>query len=496
MINNRNGIIIIVIMFLGKLIALMRDIFMSKAYGISYVADAYNISYILTVTIFGVISSAITNSLIPALSNVNNSSDDKSKLFGFLSNVINVMSVISIIITIGTILCSRQIVIIIGGELTSDTVNLASNLVKISLISIVFLTLNSILNAILRICNYYKTPVFATLVLNIPSLLYLIFFSNNGVGGLTVALVLGYIIQCLIQIPALVKLGYKHKFFICLKDINLVHAFKSIPSMILASGILQISVMFDNRMAGNLGNGYISSLAIASKVNALVYTVFALIQVVYAQMANAYKWKNKSAVKSILINFVNKILILILPMMIVMIMLSKEIITLLFFRGEFSREAVNISSTALVFYSLGLIFYIIRDILNYAFYSMDLKKIPIKIGIYSVIINIILNIILTPLIGIGGISLATSIAAVVSVIVLRYKLSISVGNMILINKRELLKVIIGIIPIIINIIIYKSSVNSINIISLAILAIVSCIEYLFILFILKHSEIKVKRGLL
>ena len=127
---------------------------------------------------------------------------------------------------------------------------------------------------------------------------------------------------------------------------------------------------------------------------------------------------------------------------------------------------------------------------------MDLKKIPIKIGIYSVIINIILNIILTPLIGIGGISLATSIAAVVSVIVLRYKLSISVGNMILINKRELLKVIIGIIPIIINIIIYKSSVNSINIISLAILAIVSCIEYLFILFILKHSEIKVKRGLL
>ena len=65
MINNRNGIIIIVIMFLGKLIALMRDIFMSKAYGISYVADAYNISYILTVTIFGVISSAITNSLIP-----------------------------------------------------------------------------------------------------------------------------------------------------------------------------------------------------------------------------------------------------------------------------------------------------------------------------------------------------------------------------------------------------------------------------------------------
>ena len=213
-------------------------------------------------------------------------------------------------------------------------------------------------------------------------------------------------------------------------------------------------------------------------------------------MANAYKGKNKSAVKSILINFVNKILILILPMMIVMIMLSKEIITLLFFRGEFSREAVNISSTALVFYSLGLIFYIIRDILNYAFYSMDLKKIPIKIGIYSVIINIILNIILTPLIGIGGISLATSIAAVVSVIVLRYKLSISVGNMILINKRELLKVIIGIIPIIINIIIYKSSVNSINIISLAILAIVSCIEYLFILFILKHSEIKVKRGLL
>lgn len=494
MINNNSGIIIILVTFFSKIIALLRDIFMSKAYGVSYVADAYNISYILMITIFGLIGTAITNAIVPTLSKVYSKSKNKNELFGFLNNVLNIMIIISILVTVISIFLSKYIVIVIGGGLQLKTLQLATKLVRIALISLIFLTLNSILNAILRVFNYYKMPVYASFILNIPALLYLIFFNYNGVYGLTVSLVIGYLMQCIVQIPSLIKEGYRYKLIIDFKDDNIRQIFKIIPPMLLSSGVLQISIMCDNRMASTLGDGGISSLSIASKVNSLVYTIFAasLIQISYTQMSKAYRENGINEVKNTMYVCINKLLFLTVPTMIGTVMLSKEIIYILFYRGEFGQEAVSMSSIVLMTYSIGLIFYIVRDIINYCFYAIDLEKVSIRIGIFAVIINIILNIIFTPMIGIAGIGLATSMSAMLAVFVLIYKLKREIGETRLLCRNDLKKLIISNICIVINIFIYKNIAMNINIYSFSILIIICAIEYIIMLYLLNKLENSVK----
>ena len=178
MINNSrmDSYIIIMIMLLAKFFALLRDIFISKNYGITYIADAYNISYIVAITIFGFIGVAITNSLTPVLSKIYN--NEKEKINLIISNIFTTLGLSSILITIICLVFSDKIVLVLGGGLDTSTLNLAIDLVEISIFSIIFLTLNSILNAILRVNNYFKTPVLGDLVLNFPCLLYLIFHHN------------------------------------------------------------------------------------------------------------------------------------------------------------------------------------------------------------------------------------------------------------------------------------------------------------------------------
>ena len=68
---------------------------------------------------------------------------------------------------------------------------------------------------------------------------------------------------------------------------------------------------------------------------------------------------------------------------------------------------------ALFYYSIGMIAFGLRYILSRAFYALQDTKTPMINATIAVIINRVLNFILSKCLGIGGLALATSIAAIV-----------------------------------------------------------------------------------
>ena len=83
---------------------------------------------------------------------------------------------------------------------------------------------------------------------------------------------------------------------------------------------------------------------------------------------------------------------------------------------------------ALFYYSIGMIAFGLRDILSRAFYALQDTKTPMINATIAVIINIILNIVLSKYLGIGGLALATSIAAMVGTILLFITLRRKIGG--------------------------------------------------------------------
>ena len=92
---------------------------------------------------------------------------------------------------------------------------------------------------------------------------------------------------------------------------------------------------------------------------------------------------------------------------------NKEIVTIVYGRGEFTQQDILITAKVLMFYSIGLIFYGYRDVISYAFYAKQNTIVPMKNAAIAVIINIILNFILSRFMGIAGLALATSISGIV-----------------------------------------------------------------------------------
>lgn len=99
------------------------------------------------------------------------------------------------------------------------------------------------------------------------------------------------------------------------------------------------------------------------------------------------------------------------PAVVGMVLFAQPIVTILFRRGAFDADSVALTAYALSFYAIGMIGWGITDVSLRAFYAFQNTKTPTILAIVGVAVNIVLNLVLSRYIGIGGLALATSIAA-------------------------------------------------------------------------------------
>src|SRR5699024_7595983 len=108
------------------------------------------------------------------------------------------------------------------------------------------------------------------------------------------------------------------------------------------------------------------------------------------------------------------LIFIMLPSSMVFIIFSEEIVSLIFGRGEFDIQAIRLTSSALFYYSIGMIGIGFRAIFANAFYTMKNTKTPMINAAVGLGINIFLSLLLSKYLGIGGVALATSISSIIT----------------------------------------------------------------------------------
>ncbi|MGN0025702.1 MAG: murein biosynthesis integral membrane protein MurJ, partial [Clostridium sp.] len=138
------------------------------------------------------------------------------------------------------------------------------------------------------------------------------------------------------------------------------------------------------------------------------------------------KYLNKSIVT---------ICLFLVPITFGVMFLSNDIVRVIYERGKFESNAVILTSMALFGYSIQLPFAGVRDILNSSLFSMKKTKVTTINGVIGVIVNIILSITLSKFFGVLGISIATSVSAIIIALLLLNSTSKIIGTF---DVKELL----------------------------------------------------------
>lgn len=415
----KSTFIIMIVSVISRAVGFIRDMLIANGFGAGMYTDAYNIAVTIPETIFTLIGLAISTAFLPMLSKVR-AKKGKDEMYNFANNVINILFIVSLFFFIISSIFSKEIVSILASGFSDEGLTLATKLTKITLLNLLFLSINACFTSLLQVNEDFIIPSILGLFFNLPMIIYLLIFGKNDIVGLTIANVIGNFLRVIVQVPSLLNHGYKFKFFINLKDKRLHEILILILPVIIGAGSNSLNMIVDKKIASSLSVGSISALDYGQKLIIFINTIIttSISSVAYPIMANMRNSGDNRGFTEILKKSIIYLAILLIPITVGILIFSRDIVQIVYGRGQFDEYAVKLTTSALVGYGFGIFFTGMRDILNSTLFSMGKTRITTFNGLIGVICNILLNIVLSKYFGVFGIAISSVVSMIITSILL------------------------------------------------------------------------------
>lgn len=424
----KTAIQVMIITLISKFFGFARDIALSYFYGASNISDAYLISLTIPDVISSFIITGIATAFIPLYNRIR-AADGEERVTEFTNNLVNTLTAAAIILYVVSVFFTPQIVRLFASGFDGATVDIAIQLTRVSVISIFFTGLIALSTSYLQIKDNFVIPALIGFPLNLIIIFSIYLSTETSFIVLAIGFVIATATQLVIMLPSIFKSGFVYRLTIDLNDSDLRRMIKISIPVIIGSSINQINVLINRTVASNVTVGGISALNYAYMITFFIHGLFvvSIISIVYPSLSRLATEGNFNGLKRETANVIKALSLIIIPATFGAIIFSKEIVGLLYGRGNFEADAINMTSSALTFFAVGMLFVAIREILSRAFYAMQDTKTPMINATIGVIVNIILTPIFSRFFGIGGLALATSVSAMVTVVLLGINLRKKIG---------------------------------------------------------------------
>jgi putative peptidoglycan lipid II flippase len=129
-----------------------------------------------------------------------------------------------------------------------------------------------------------------------------------------------------------------------------------------------------------------------------------------------------------LLNTTLRYLGLVIPFSVLFIVLRKEVVTILFQRGQFDQAATALTAQVLLFLMTGAFAFAAQTVVVRGYYAMQNTLLPAAIVSFTVLLSVPIYIIGMNLMGVSGIALAISISSILQVMLLYFVWNRTSGN--------------------------------------------------------------------
>ncbi|MBR0463552.1 MAG: murein biosynthesis integral membrane protein MurJ [Clostridia bacterium] len=407
------------IIFISKAGGFLREIIMTAYYGAGMEMDAYNMAYSLFYMPVLLFNSCITSTLVPLYVSLAQNKP-RRRLDEFSSRVINLYGLMGIAVSVLMFIFARPLVRLTGQGFDPGKQDLTVQLLRLMLPALAFIVVSIILASILNARQKYMAAQLTGFPLTIALLIATIGFSDTaGIRALAVGVFVSGVLQAAILLPFLRKeLRYKPSFNFA--DETLKRMVVLAAPAVLSMAVNELNHMIDKMLASGLPEGHLSCMNLAFRlITFLTGVVLVPLETInFSRMSIKTASHDKEGVGKIVTQSAELVALIIFPIIAVGAIMSRDVIRLAYMHGRFNEASVGVSAVALTFYIRGVYAFGMRDILNRAFHACQDTRTPMVNSVITMVLNIALNIVLVRVMGVGGLALATSIAASVGVLLL------------------------------------------------------------------------------
>lgn len=415
--------LVALVTIVSKFVGFLRDVIIAKYYGAGLVSDAYFYAYqipALAIIILGGVGGPFHSAIVSVFAkfvptDAEKADERANRLYNsFLTASFIVFAILGVLIFV----FAEPIMKLIINSGSPEMVTLAANHLRI--MSPVFV-IGGVIGIYYGILITFREFLFPNLSPVIMSLVIMagVMLATGDANGyiLAGATTLGAFCQFALQFPKVRQLGFKLKPNFEFRDNpEFRQLLELLFPAILSSTVGQIYVYADMFFASQLTEGAWSAIGYANRifqfpvgilVTAFLVPLFPVFSnlVGKGEIGEVRKYFNKGIGA---LNFIA------FPMLVGIVLLAHDGVYLVFQRGEFTEEATIMVSLALTYLGFGIIPYVFRDCITRIYYAFNDSKTPFVIALSSILLKFLFNFLLVKNLGIGGITLSTTLVTLIN----------------------------------------------------------------------------------
>ncbi|BDM63666.1 putative lipid II flippase MurJ [Shewanella sp. NFH-SH190041] len=344
-----------------------------------------------------------------------------SKVCGTLGVLVTVVTLVGVIASpvLAALFGTGWFVAWLHGEPAGAKFELAAMVLKITFPYLWFITFTALAGSVLNTRGRFAVSAFTPVFLNVAIIAAAIYLAPGMTQpeiGLGIGVFVGGLVQFLFQIPfllrenALVKpsWGWHHPGVVKIRTLML-------PALFGVS-VSQINLLLDTFIASFLMTGSISWLYYSDRLLEFPLGLFgiAIATVILPALSKKHVNAHSEGFSQTMDWGVRAILLLGLPAMLGLIVLAQPMLMVLFMRGAFSLNDVQMASYSLMAYGSGLLSFMMVKVLAPGYYSRQDTKTPVRYGIVAMLSNMVFNLIFAIPFGYVGLAIATSLSALLN----------------------------------------------------------------------------------
>jgi len=414
--------------FTSRILGFIRDVVIAKFFGTGAAIQAFVVAFRLPNLMRGIVGEASTNAaVVPVLSRLNEEGKDKE----FRQVAICLLNILVLLLATLTLLGELFAPYLVrllapGFMLEPQKLELAIRLTRWIFPYLFLIGLAAYAMAVLNSLKHFTLPAFAPCLLNLSFIVIILSFSRRiqePVLSLAYAVLIGGVLQLLIQLPLLIQKGLFRNFRFCFVHPQVKRMGRLFLPRTLGIAVYQANVFIDTILASFaqiVGGGAVAALYYANRIVQFPLALFAiaLAQVALPTMSGLALKKDFAQLRETVSFSLRSIFTMMVPSTVGLVVLSRPLIKIIFERGSFESYSTDITSFALLFYCLALTGYAGIKMLASCFYALEDTKTPVKAASWALLINLILNLILMWPLKVGGLALATAISVSVNFMLL------------------------------------------------------------------------------
>jgi putative peptidoglycan lipid II flippase len=415
----RKGLPIFLATLISRPLGFVREAVQAALFGASRLTDvfvvAYNLPEMIQTLFF---SGVLSNFFVPVITRYREQRDELNTVF---SVALNGALVLALALAGICYFAAPEIITVAAPGLSGSDRELAIFLFRLMLPMLVLHCVLAVLKGILNSVDHYAMPEYAGVFFNFAVIACALgFASQYGITALAYGVVVGSVIQVVVQIPALRQNGLRYQpgrgfFHPALREVQGL-----VFGAIVATAVVPVNAFIARSMASSLPEGSISALAYAFRVFMLPVSLFAVpvYTVLLTDLSAAQHHGAQQRFKEQATAGLSLLFAVALPATATLIALAVPIVRVLYERGQFTAEDVVLTSQALIAYGTGTLAYGTSQVMVRLFNAQKDTQTPAWVGVGSIALSVLGNWVFMQVWGHWGIALVTSLVSYVNTLVL------------------------------------------------------------------------------